>query len=85
LSANARANPGIELQPRLIRGGEVVWAGKPIAVLLQPGMDARRILGGGMLTLRVNTTPGEYGLELTAVNLGSKRELFVQSVNFDFH
>lgn len=75
--------PAVELRPRLLRGDEVVWQGKPIAVVLRPGMDVRRLPAGGVLTLGEKTPPGEYLLEVQAVETTGKRGVQSQWIDFE--
>ncbi|HEU0120303.1 MAG TPA: VWA domain-containing protein [Bryobacteraceae bacterium] len=85
---NARRNgaegqPGIELQPRLVRGETVVWEGKRFPVVLRPGMNARRIPAGGVLRLSEKTPPGEYVLEIQAIDIANNRVLSNQWIDFE--
>jgi hypothetical protein len=68
----ATRRPRVELRPRLIRGNQVVWEGKRFPVILPDGVDPRRIPSGGVLTLGEKTQPGEYILEVQALNLAGQ-------------
>ena len=39
--------PAVNLQPRLTRGDQILWEGKTIPVISEPGQDPRRIVAGG--------------------------------------
>jgi VWFA-related protein len=70
--------PGTAIEPRLVRGAQVLWEGKRIAVA-----DAMRAPAGGVLTLGAGTTPGEYELEVRLVNRDGKSLGPAQSVDFE--
>lgn len=74
--------PAVQLLPRLIRGDQVVWQGKPIPVVHRPGLDIRRLPAGGVLTLGENTLPGEYLLEVQAVTSSGKPASISQWIDF---
>ena len=74
--------PAVHLLPRLIRGDQVVWQGKPIPVVHRPGLDIRRLPAGGILTLGENTLPGEYLLEVQAVTASGKPAALSQWIDF---
>ena len=74
--------PVVHLLPRLIRGDQVVWQGKPIPVVHRPGLDIRRLPAGGILTLGENTLPGEYLLEVQAVTTTGKPITLSQWIDF---
>ncbi len=74
--------PAVHLLPRLIRGDQVVWQGKPIPVVHRPGLDIRRLPAGGILTLGENTLPGEYLLEVQAVTTTGKPITLSQWIDF---
>jgi hypothetical protein len=70
--------PGTSIEPRLLRGAQVVWEGKRIAVA-----DALRSPSGGVLTLGAGTTPGEYELEVRVVGRDGRPLGAPQSVDFE--
>jgi VWFA-related protein len=75
--------PGVQLQPRLIRGDEVVWEGQRIPVVSAAGVDDRRLPAGGVLRLGAKTAPGPYVLELEALDLTGKPTGLAQWIDFE--
>ncbi len=78
-----KGQPSVDVQPRLIRGDQVVWEGQRFPVLLRPGFDPRRIPAGGVLTLGKKTAPGEYVLEILATDRAGKRPPVSQWIDFE--
>jgi hypothetical protein len=78
---NARL--GVELEARLLRDGRVVWEGQRLRVTPASGADPRRIPTGSVLTLGEKTTPGEYVLEVRALDPKSKRPAPSQWIDFE--
>ncbi len=75
--------PAVNLQPRLIRGDQILWEGKTIPVISEPGQDPRRIVAGGSITLGRKTLPGEYLLELEAIQTDGSRTAVSQWIDFE--
>ncbi|MEP7365807.1 MAG: hypothetical protein ABI972_21340, partial [Acidobacteriota bacterium] len=82
LDANSQ-QPPLELQPRLMRGDQVVWEGRRFPVILAAGTDPTRIPAGGVLTLGPKTAPGDYTLSVQLIDRASKREFLDQSIDFE--
>lgn len=75
--------PAVEIQPRLFRGAQVVWEGKPFQPVFAAGIDPRRVPAFNVLRLTENITPGEYVLELRAKDTMGKRTAVSQSIDFE--
>ncbi|MFN0106037.1 MAG: VWA domain-containing protein [Bryobacteraceae bacterium] len=75
--------PAVEIQARLILDGRVVWEGKRFPVAFKPGLDPQRIPAGAVLTLGEKTTPGEYVLEVQAIEKGGKHAIVSQWTDFE--
>lgn len=80
---SATRQPAVSLHARLYRGDQVVWEGKPFPAVLQPGVDPRRIPAGSVLTLGEHTPPGDYVLEMQAVDNAAKGGVLTQSIDFE--
>lgn len=74
--------PSLQLQPRLIAQGKIVWEGKPIAVIQPPGAPPDRLPAGGTLTLGSSTTPGPYILELQVIKSDAKVDTIAEWTDF---
>ncbi len=75
--------PSLDIVPRLIRGEKVVWEGTKVPVALATGSDARSLLVGGVLTLGINSAPGEYILEVQTIDRAGKRPPVSQWIDFE--
>jgi len=60
--------PDVLLQLRLLHDGEEQYAGKLVPVVADRQTDPKRLRAGGSLRLGSNMTPGDYELELLAVD-----------------
>ena len=52
----------------LHRNGKLIYQGKPQPVNEAGKLDARRIIGGGVLRLNANAQPGEYILQIVVTD-----------------
>ncbi len=73
--------PGFELQPRLLRDGQVVWRGGPMS--LAAGPNSRQLLTGGVMRLGDSTQPGEYIFEVQMVDKKSRATVGTQWTDFE--
>jgi hypothetical protein len=60
--------PDVLLQLRLLHDGQEQYAGKLLPVAANTQTDLKRLRAGGSLRLGSNMTPGDYELELLAVD-----------------
>jgi len=75
--------PTLEFQPRLHRGDQVIWEGKRFPAVPIAGADPKHIRTGGILTLGPQTTPGDYVLELRAIQTGPNQATVSQWIDFE--
>jgi VWFA-related protein len=75
--------PVLDLQACLLRGEDRVWEGHRFPLALPKDVDPKRIPGGTVLTLGEKTAPGEYVIELRAVDRASGRVVASQSIDFE--
>jgi len=75
--------PAVTVKARLLHEGRLVWEGQPAVVMLPAGAHPRSIPTGNVLTLGDKSVPGEYLLELQAVDPRAKGPAPSQWIDFE--
>jgi len=75
----------VEVQAALYRDGRALGSSKPILVDAAHKLDPKRLLLASDFRLGKQLSPGDYSLQLTAVdkNAPDKRNKFVESIDFE--
>jgi VWFA-related protein len=85
---NAQADnakqPELEVQTRLFRDGEQVYAGKPTPLPVSGQEDPKRLIGGGRMQLGGKITPGDYVLQVIVTDKLAKEKFRVATQSMDF-
>ncbi len=55
------------------RNGKLIYQGKPLPVNESGKLDARRMVGGGVLRLNANAQPGEYILQIVVTDQAARK------------
>jgi hypothetical protein len=86
LNAQADANkkPDLEVQTRLFRDGEQVYAGTPTPMPVGNQEDPKRLIGGGRMQLGGKITPGDYVLQVIVTDKLAKEKYRVATQSMDF-
>jgi hypothetical protein len=85
LNAQAGENhkPELEVQTRLFRDGQQVYAGKPVPMSAGVAEDPKRLVAGGRIQLG-QIQPGEYVMQLIVTDKLAKDKYKVASQSMDF-
>ncbi len=85
---NAEADPSqktdLELQTRLFRDGEQVYAGKPMPLPSTGQPDPKRLIEGGEMRLGASMKPGDYVLQVIVTDKMAKEKNQVATQSMDF-
>jgi hypothetical protein len=82
--AEGGKTPELEVQTRLFRDGEQVYAGKPAPLLVQDQPDTKHLVGGGRMHLGSNITPGDYVLQVIVSDKLAKDKYKFATQSMDF-
>jgi hypothetical protein len=85
LNAQADANQkaDLEVQTRLFRDGQEVYAGKPSPLQVANQADPKRLIGGGRMQLG-KISPGDYVLQVVVTDKLAKEKYRVATQAMDF-
>lgn len=81
---DANRNVQIQTQARLYRDGELVFEGKIQPLNTQGQTDLKRLEGNGAVMLGKNLAPGDYVLQIVAVDAQAKEKNQIQAQFIDF-
>lgn len=70
----ASGKPNIQIQVRLFRNGEQLFAGKPQPLDVSGQSDLKRLTASGALQLGTDMTPGEYVFQIVVTDLLAKEK-----------
>jgi hypothetical protein len=86
LNAQADGNQkaDLEVQTRLFRDGQEVYAGKPSPVQVAGQADPKRLIGGGRMQLGAKISPGDYVLQVVVTDKLAKEKYRVATQAMDF-
>ncbi|MCU1235211.1 MAG: hypothetical protein JWP63_3178, partial [Candidatus Solibacter sp.] len=76
--------PELEVQTRLFRDGEQVYAGNPSPLTFTGQNDPKRLIGGGRMQLGGKITPGDYVLQVIVTDKLAKEKYRVATQSMDF-
>jgi hypothetical protein len=78
--------PELEVQTRLFKDGEQIYAGKPTALpsASPPQEDPSHMIGGGRLRLGAKITPGDYVLQVIVTDKLAKEKYGTATQSMDF-
>ena len=85
---NARTDkqrkPQLEVQSRLFREGQQVYASAPSALIMEAQQDPKHLIGYGRLHL-TKATPGYYALQVIVTDklAADKYKIAAQSMDFE--
>ena len=82
--ADTAKKPELEVQTRLFRDGEQVYAGKPSPLPVSGQDDPKRLIGGGRMQLGGKITPGDYVLQVIVTDKLAKEKYRVATQSMDF-
>jgi VWFA-related protein len=81
---SATKRPNVEVQMHLFRDGKEIYTGKPATVDATGQADLRRLISGGRLQLGSRMQPGEYVLQVVALDKLAKEKYRTASQWMDF-
>jgi VWFA-related protein len=82
--ADSAKQPELEVQTRLFRDGNQVYAGKPTPLPVSGQEDPKRLIGGGRMQLGGKITPGDYVLQVIVTDKLAKEKFRVATQSMDF-
>jgi hypothetical protein len=82
--SNSEKKTDLEVQTRLFRDGQEVYAGKPNPLEPGPTADPRLLLAGGRLQLGSKIAPGDYVLQVIVTDKLAKEKYQVATQSMDF-
>jgi len=81
---DAAKKADLEVQTRLFRDGEQVYAGKASPLLVQERPDTKHLVGGGAMKLGRAITPGDYVLQVIVTDKLAKEKFKFAAQSIDF-
>jgi VWFA-related protein len=81
---NANKKPDLEVQTRLFRDGEQVYAGTPTPMAMGNQEDPKRLIGGGRMQLGGKIATGDYVLQVIVTDKLAKEKYRVATQSMDF-
>jgi hypothetical protein len=83
---DSAGKPELEVQTRLFKDGQQIYAGKPSPLpnSAGPQEDSRHRIGGGRLQLGAKITPGDYVLQVIVTDKPAKEKYGTAAQSMDF-
>ena len=82
--ADSKKQTELQVQTRLFREGQQVYAGTPKPLETAGAEDPKRLLGGGRMQLGDKITPGDYVLQVIVTDKLAKEKYRVATGSMDF-
>ena len=81
---DAEQKTDLELQTRLFRDGQEIYAGKPMPLPTHGQPDPKRLIGGGIMRLGEKMKPGDYVLQVIVRDKLAKEKFQLAAQSMDF-